>query len=38
MKEFESNKLLQVIEKVTEKENNFLKEKYILDDIIHLYK
>ena len=38
MKEYERNKLLQEIDKVTEKENKILKGRYILDDIIHLYK
>ena len=38
MKEYERNTLLQEIDKVTEKENQILKERYILDDIIHLYK
>ena len=38
MKEYERNSLLQEIDKVTEKENQILKERYILDDIIHLYK
>ena len=38
IKEYERNKLLQEIDKVTEKENAILKERYILDDIIHLYK